>query len=55
MAAAGSHRARNSANLLSISQFYPLLEMFRSAASEQQYMYWSTSTSDGPYVSYYGY
>jgi hypothetical protein len=45
----------NSANLLSISQFYPLLGMFRSAASEQQQVYWTTGTSDGPYVTYYGY
>jgi hypothetical protein len=45
----------NSANLLSISQFYPTLAMYRAAASEQQYIYWSTSTSDGPYVSFYGY
>jgi hypothetical protein len=45
----------NSANLLSISQFYPVLGMLRSAASEQQYVYWTTATSDGPFLSYYGY
>jgi hypothetical protein len=45
----------NSANLLSVSQFYPLLAMFRAAASEQQNVFWSTTTTDGPYFRYYGY
>jgi hypothetical protein len=44
----------NTANLYSSTQFYNLLDLLRSAASEQQYVYWSVNT-DGPYLSFYGY